>query len=210
MYTGDFTDEDWMLARLRMELHTIMHAFVSDVEDKERTSFSGDFLTHYYKLYAPAGLTFYPGIFGCKKVDEIADLIPDTMKMENGMCLPVLDLDASFDDFLQKTEDARQERVDRIGAGDEGAQLKFKAQRAGVKGVKGHHKGGNFQNFKGQPRGGKGMPMPQQRAPVTYNVSSKGNFGKGGGGGGYAMRTIPAGMKRIDPSMAQSEPKRFR
>jgi hypothetical protein len=192
-----------------MELHTICQAFVQDVEDKERTSFSADFVTHYYKLYAPAGLTFYPGIFGCKKMDEIVDLIPDTIKLDNNMLLPVLDLDASFDDFVQKAEDARQERVDRIGAGDEGAQLKFKAQRLGAKGPKGGYKGGNFQNFKGQQRGGKGnMPMPQQqRAPVTYNAAPKGNFGKGGG---YAMRTIPAGMKRIDPGMVQSEPKRFR
>merc|ERR1719193_1696275 len=137
--TIDFTEEDWMLARLRMELHTICHAFVEDVEDKERTSFSADFAPHYYKQYAHEGYYFVPGTFGCKNMDEICALIKDTLKVESSMMTSVLPVDTSFDDFVQLTEDARQERVDRIGAGDEGAQLKFKAQtqRFGVKGSKG-------------------------------------------------------------------------
>lgn len=229
--TIDFTEEDWMLARLRMELHTICQAFVEDVEDKERTSFSADFLAHYYKLYAPAGLSFFPTTFGCKTVPEIVELIKDTLKLESNMLLPVLDADASFDDFVQKTEDARQERVDRIGAGDEGAQLKFKAQRKGMnKGPKGNK--GDFQNFnRGAQKGGKGIPQhmqqrqpQQQQRPATFNNNKNNNGPKGGAKGGfnagkgtqqtYAMRTIPgaaAGMKRLQPSnIPQSAPKRIR
>merc|ERR1719204_1848517 len=136
-------------------------------------------------------------------------MIKDTIKLESNMLFPVLNADASFDDFVQKTEDARQERVDRIGAGDEGAQLKFKAQKKGAKG-----KGGDFQSFnKGAQRGGKGVPQMQQRVqqqrPQTFNKNSapaakggvKGNFSAGKGAAPtYAMRTIPgaaAGMKRI-------------
>jgi hypothetical protein len=213
-----------------MELHTICQAFVQDVEDKERTSFSADFLAHYYKLYAPAGCSFFPTTFGCKTVPEIVELIKDTLKLESNMLLPVLDADASFDDFVQKTEDARQERVDRIGAGDEGAQLKFKAQRKGMnKGPKGK---GDFQNFnRGAQKGGKGIPQhiqqrqpQQQQRPATFNNSKNNNGPKGGAKGGfnagkgtqqtYAMRTIPgaaAGMKRLQPSnIPQSAPKRIR
>jgi len=214
--TIDFTEEDWMLARLRMELHTICHAFVEDVEDKERTSFSADFAPHYYKQYAHEGYYFVPGTFGCKNMDEICALIKDTLKVESSMMTSVLPVDTSFDDFVQLTEDARQERVDRIGAGDEGAQLKFKAQtqRFGVKGSKGmQYKGGNYPQYYAKgPKGGKGsMPMTPQRTTYANGwpaPTPKGNYG--GKGDGYAMRSLP-GMKRLEPSMlTQSAAKRFR
>lgn len=193
---ADFTEEDWMLADIRVELHAVCHAFREDVEDKERTEFSVDFLQYYYSEYAtPRGKNFHPSIFGCQHARNVLELISDTVVEEDGMVVPKLSKDATFDDILKLTEDARQERVDRIGAGDESANLKFKARsmmnsKGSGKGNFGGNKGGFASRPQVQPYGNKG----------SYNS------------GGYSMRNIPQNNKRVQPGGMnfQSQPKRFR
>jgi len=193
---ADFTEEDWMLADLRVELHAVCHAFREDVEDKERTEFSVDFLGYYYKEYAtPRGKNFLPSIFGCQHAKNVVELISDTVVEEDGMVVPKLSKDATFDDILKLTEDARQERVDRIGAGDESANLKFKARNM-------MNSKGSGQGYFGGNKGG----FPNR--PPVQSYSNKGSYNSGG----YAMRNIPQNNKRTQPGGMnfQSQPKRFR
>jgi len=215
--TQDFAEEDWMLAALRMELHTLCHAFREDVKDKERTAFSSEFLLHYYKLYAPAGRQLFLAAYGCRKESELVELIKDTINLEDNLMLPLLAADASFDDFVNLTEEARQERRDRIGAGDEGAQLKFKAQKKGA--PKGGMKGngqvfgrGPIQHYpsKGASKGGKG-PSVVQKIPPQSQPQRYVNQGAARPGA-HPMRTIPGtapgALKRPQVSSFQSAPKR--
>jgi len=138
-----FSGEDWMLLELRAELHLLVHAFKEDVEDKDRFTFAAEHLSHYYKLYHENKKQFSLSMWGVKSVSECVEIIQDSCTVEDGMLCSKLDKNTPFDIIVQQTEDARQNRVDRIGAGDEGASLKFKApmRRApavvGAKGAKG-------------------------------------------------------------------------
>lgn len=210
--TMEWTPEDWMLAGLRMELHTLCHAFKEDVEDKERETFSADFLAHYHKLYSPPGHAFHHSTYAARNVAEVMDLIKDTIVLEQNMLIVQLEKNEGFDTFIQNTELAREERLNLIGAGDEGAKLKFKAQVKPKpnpnqnKGGKGFIRPG--QNKGAVMKGGK----PQQAQPQFSRAGPLGPAaGKGAGKGpstihkggptGYALRSIPgaapaAGIKR--------------
>jgi len=124
--TSTWTEEDWMLVDLRVELHLLCHAFRMDVDDEERTRFSGENLNHYYRLYN-GPKSFYVATYGAKTVEEVFEPVTDTITLEEDMVTPKLEQDTEFDVMMELTESARQERTDRIGAGDEGAKLKFKA-----------------------------------------------------------------------------------
>lgn len=141
-----------MLADLRVELHLLCHAFRMDVDDEERTKFSADNLTHYYRLYN-APKAFYVATYGAKKVDECLEPMSETVTVEGDMIVGKLDQDTEFDVLMEQVDTARQERTDRIGAGDEGAKLKFKAlprREAQQKGQRYSNVGG----YRDQQKGG--------------------------------------------------------
>jgi len=205
--TSRFTPEDWMLAELRLFFHTVIHAFKEDVEDKERVAFAQNFAAHYYKQYAPAHMPFNTQFYGCKNMTEIVDLVQDTLKIENNLLLSKLDKDTEFDIFVEKTESARQEREDIIGAGDESKRLRFKAvsrnqkkggapqqnQQQGPKAViKGNLKGAGkpFQRPIVHPAGkGQVVPIPvRSAAAIKPGMLAK---GKGGANLSYKMSLIP-------------------
>eukprot|EP00397_Hematodinium_sp_SG-2012_P003043 GEMP01003051.1.p1 GENE.GEMP01003051.1~~GEMP01003051.1.p1 ORF type:complete len:1173 (+),score=378.10 GEMP01003051.1:92-3610(+) len=123
--TSDFTDEDWMLAQLRVELHLLVHAFKEDVNDEERTTFPSMHLATYYKMYNYRNLMMCN--FECKSVAELCALVPDIAKEEGDLMVALREKDTSVTTLLEDTEKIRQDRVDRIRAGDEGSALKFKA-----------------------------------------------------------------------------------
>lgn len=178
-----------MLAELRLWFHTVIHAFKDDVEDKERVAFAQNFAAHYYKQYASIHMPFNTQFYGCKNMTEIADLVQDTLKIENNLLLSKLDKDTAFDTFLENTESARQEREDIIGAGDESKRLRFKAVSRNQK------KGGNPQHqgpktvIKGNLKGagkqfqrpivhpaGKGQAIPVKGPQIKPGVYGKGNY----------------------------------
>eukprot|EP00397_Hematodinium_sp_SG-2012_P016762 GEMP01017113.1.p1 GENE.GEMP01017113.1~~GEMP01017113.1.p1 ORF type:complete len:705 (+),score=201.73 GEMP01017113.1:26-2116(+) len=210
--TMNFSEEDWMLCDLRVELHLLCHAFREDVEDKDRVGFAAEHLVHYYKLYHDGKKTFSVAMFGAKSVAECVEIIADTVDVVDGMLMPQHDRAISLDFIIQQVEEARQTRSDRIGAGDEGATLKFKARRA-AKGAKGQHRTQNFTS-KGASKGhnvshssgAKGRNSYQQQNPPTSFRSGK--------GASYQMRPIPqqgGGYKRPEQSgFQQSAAKRFR
>jgi len=204
-----------MLLDLRVELHLLIHAFHEDVEDKDRVTFAADHLPHYYKLYHDGKKHFSLQTWGVKSVAECVEIISDTVDVEDGMLVAKHDRAINFDYIVQQTEDARQNRCDRIGAGDEGATLKFKAtpKRQHNKGHKGgykgqgynYQKGGNYMNkgnMKGQKSGGGGgsggpmqrLPQPGQQGPMGAKGAMKGkgpypSYGQPqmGGKGGKSM-----------------------
>jgi len=221
--TQFFTPEDWMLAELRMQLHTLCHAFREDVEDKERIGFSLDFMSHYFRLYAPPGLTFHHTAYGCKSAAEVVELVKDSFKVEDNLLMPVHGKEEEFDTFVNCCEEARVDRENLIGAGDEGAKLKFKARVVPQHQKKGPNNQGAKGGVKGNipPQKG-GRPavavVAQQGGSKGGNVAPKG-AGKGAFGGkglqqsSYTMSRIPGpagGLKRPLPSGA-SQPlqKRF-
>jgi len=209
--TMEWTPEDWMLAELRMQLHTLCYAFKEDVEDKERESFSADFVAHYFKLYAPPGHSFHHSTYAARSVNEVLELIKDTIALDQNMLIPQLKQEADFDAFIQNTELAREERLNLIGAGDEGARLKFKAQvkpkpnpnqnKAGKGFLRPGQKGGVVKGGKppqAQPQFSRAAPL----GPAAGKGAGKGpsTISKGGPPG-YALRSIPgappaAGIKR--------------
>jgi len=226
--TTAFTEEDWMLCDLRVETHLLVHAFRSDVEDKTRISFCPEHLGHYYRLYFNAQRQFSYSTFGAQSVAEALEIIAETVTVEDGMIVTQLPKDAKFDEIIQQTEDQRQERSDRIGAGDEGANLKFKAKR--FKG-KGDRKGGRGNSDDGrnprlerfnrdrvelrdnrdEVREGRRDDRPPRtlEPPRSYDVRDS----RGGKSETYTMRPIPSAatsMKRDRQGSNFPPPKRMR
>lgn len=143
----EFAEEDWMLAGLRNELFALLHAFRLDVDDPERPSFPAVHFPYYFQLYTGKSLNVMLNQFSVKSFDELARLVPDLFKHTIGVdefqlrkssdsLLQEYDLillgDAMDDvntatpaHFIELTEQARQERQDRLDAGDENAALTF-------------------------------------------------------------------------------------
>lgn len=222
--TQFFTPEDWMLAELRMQLHTLCHAFKEDVEDKERIGFSLDYLSHYFRLYAPPGVTFHQSTFGCKGAGEVIELIKDSFKVQDHLLMAVHGKGEEFDTFVNLCEEARVERENLIGAGDEGAKLKFKARviPQHVKRAPQGAKGGGGAKGPLANKGGRPAPAPAQQGGfkgghLAAKGAGKGPFGgKAGQPSTYTMARIPGalpsaagGIKRPLAGGAQPLQKRF-
>merc|ERR1719341_1021822 len=197
-----------MLCDLRVECHLLIHAFREDVEDKERISFLVEHLPFYYNLYAKRN--FASKTYGCKTIEEVFELIEETIAVEDKLMVSKKGKECDFDEIIQDTEDARQTRCDRIGAGDEGANLKFKARQQQPqnnnnnnnsnqnKGGKGKGRNNNNQSNQGPPRNND-MPRPRHIEAPRNNYNNKGggknnNFGgnkfqrpTGGKGAGNGM-----------------------
>merc|ERR1712243_230794 len=64
------SDEDWMLADIRAEIHYMIQSFKCDSTDVDRPSFTPALLAHYYKMYLK-NKNFVPSNFGCKTSEEV-------------------------------------------------------------------------------------------------------------------------------------------
>lgn len=136
---GHFKYEDWILLAWRIEFHLLLHAFLRDADDAERTGIPEAHVAHYFQLY-------YKMKLDPRKV--AADGLPQILKVLKGqlelvdnkggkMLRSKLDADIPWDDFVKDVEKYRRDRLRRIDAGDESAHLTFPraTPKAGVKGT---------------------------------------------------------------------------
>eukprot|EP00405_Crypthecodinium_cohnii_P012604 CAMPEP_0206444038 /NCGR_PEP_ID=MMETSP0324_2-20121206/14697_1 /ASSEMBLY_ACC=CAM_ASM_000836 /TAXON_ID=2866 /ORGANISM="Crypthecodinium cohnii, Strain Seligo" /LENGTH=1016 /DNA_ID=CAMNT_0053912031 /DNA_START=99 /DNA_END=3146 /DNA_ORIENTATION=- len=183
----DFKFEDWILMNLRFELHTMVHAFKKDVEDKDREGIHVENLLFYYNRYFKKVLSFKE--YGVETAEELFDLISDavyltpksviTSRLSDEMEAPLV--------FVKITEEARRFRTLKVDLGEEaqfGVKLNVAALTAISKnalprrlggGGGGHfHKG--YHQKGGQPyhQSYKGGPQGYQKGGYGY----KGGYGK--------------------------------
>lgn len=139
----EWSEEDWMLATLRAEIHTILHAFRLDVNDEDRVSFPVIHFPYYYQLYTGKNFTATGNSFNCRTIEELTRIIPETCKhtaslddfalrkesdpliSDYGLLFSSYDENSDMTVFIEVTEEARQNRTDRLDAGDENACLTF-------------------------------------------------------------------------------------
>lgn len=139
----EFSEEDWMLAQLRAEIHTVIHAFKKDVHDEERLSFPAVHFGFYFQLYTGKNFGNTLQMFSCKNLEELTRLVPDICKHTSVMdefelrkhkecliadydlVLPAFPIDSEMSVFVAETEAQRSLRTDRLDAGDENAALNF-------------------------------------------------------------------------------------
>jgi len=157
-----FTDEDWMLANARVELHDIVHAFKIDVNDPEQPSFPPSLATHYYQTYLKSK-SLNPTAFACDDVQTLVkEHLADTLDVDEstGLLKALHDKDVDYEKIWALVDAERDARETRVGAGDELSELKFSTKtppRAQVHGGKG---------FKGTKRSAGaplGMPPSKRR-----------------------------------------------
>jgi len=212
----EWTPEDWMLADLRYELHLLVTCFKTDLEtlivkqveekaskveedgkkdeedeiDPPFTTFTMNNMDHYYKLYAAKPLN--PTTWGVKKHQEIVNFVKDAITLEGeseDVVASGLAPDVDFLKILQLTEAARQERNDRLTAGDEKAILPFKAPKPplqriskGTTSTTGAIGKGQGQNQRNNQQYGNNNNNNQQYGNNNNNnnnMNNKGNSGKG-------------------------------
>lgn len=139
----EFSEEDWMLATLRAEMHAVMWAFKNDVNDEERLSFASIHFPYYYQLYTGKSFATTLNNFACKTLEEITRLVPEICKHtacmdefalrkeknqlieEYDLIFPALPIDTDMLKLIEMTDECRQNRTDRLDAGDENAALHF-------------------------------------------------------------------------------------
>jgi len=121
---ANFTFEDWAMLSLRFELHLLVHSFMRDCNDSERTGVHPEHLAFYYNKYYKKGLS--PKNYGVETIEELAGMVRDTVII----CAKVMesqlihDLDSN-EIFVKLTEESRRERQRRIDSGDMSAVIKF-------------------------------------------------------------------------------------
>jgi len=122
---ASYAYEDWALLGLRFEIHLLVHAFRRDLNDPERTAFHESHLAFYYNRYFKKAFTVKN--YGVTKLEDLVDMIKDTVEIstKNGCLEAQLSDDTPMDNFVKLTEDHRRDRMRRLDAGDETAQLKF-------------------------------------------------------------------------------------
>jgi len=124
-----FEIEDWMLLSIRFELHLLIHAFIKDANDSERTGFPESQLAFYYGKYFKKTLS--TKVFGVTGTSGLVSHIKDTISLEKSTQFleARLPADTSMQHFIKQTELARRVRERRLNVGDETAALNFvKAQ----------------------------------------------------------------------------------
>lgn len=130
---ANFGFEDWTMASLRYELHTLTHAFKRDVNDPERVGMFIDHLPFYYNKYYKKALN--PKFFGVETLPELLDFVHDTVVLnpKNKVLESQLPDDLeSVGIFTMLTEEARRDRNRRVDMGDESARLKMVAPQQAV------------------------------------------------------------------------------
>lgn len=120
-----FGFSDWALFQLRYELYLLQKAFAKDVEDPERPGIVEQHLMFYYNKYFRKQLS--PKHFGVNTIQELLDMVKDSITLEDGVLSTPLQEDVELPLFCKHTEERRRERQRRIDAGDESARLKLTA-----------------------------------------------------------------------------------
>jgi len=124
---SSFAFEDWALLSLRFELHLLVHSFMRDCNDADRTGIHPDHLAFYYNKYYKKGLN--PKSYGVENVEDLISMVRDTviivMKVIESQLIDDLETNEVF---LKLTEEARRERQRRLDSGDQTAQLKFQSR----------------------------------------------------------------------------------
>jgi len=121
---SSFAFEDWALLSLRFELHLLVHSFMRDCNDTERTGIDPDHLAYYYTKYYKKALN--PKSYGVETVKDLIFMVSDTVVPVLKVVESQLDDDLETNEvFVKLTEEARRERQRRLDSGDQTAQLKF-------------------------------------------------------------------------------------
>jgi len=122
---ANFAFEDWVLLTARVELHLLLHTFKKDVEDQDRTGFSEKDLPFYYNRYFKKMWNIKA--FATDKLEVVAKYIQDTFEIDakSSNLVPLLEAETEVARFVKLAEEHRRERVRRLDAGDESAELKF-------------------------------------------------------------------------------------
>merc|ERR1712008_39150 len=182
--------EDWALLSLRVELHLLIHAFRHDLGDPERASFHESHLSFYYNKYYK--LPFRVNNFGVEKLEDLIDMVKDTAEISGKSCLEAqLSDDTPMDNFVKLTEDHRRDRLRRLDAGDETAQLKFArpapSAPAPQKSAAGQQ-GSSWRGSQGGSAAGRDNKRPHSPGRGSYGGSraTAPRPSYGGGYGGYA------------------------
>lgn len=162
---SDFEFEDWVLLGARFEVHVLLHAFKKDVNDSDRSGFTEKDFAFYFSRYFKKALILKS--FGLDTMVGFVDLIKDAVSMEEKTSFfrPVLDDDTPITTFVKLAELHRRERVRRLDAGDETAELKF--PRTGVAPLQKPNVAASSSSWGGvRPNAGvifKQTPRPQQQ-----------------------------------------------
>jgi len=165
---AEFTPEDWILTLLRAELHYIIHAFKTDVNDDAREGFAAAHLSFYYRKYNNRDLHF--GSYGMKNIEELCEeLLSDLIEIDEKTLLRAkVAKDCDKITFLEQAEADRNDRANRLDAGDENAALKFTARSFNNKPVNKIPIPGHKGQGKGAAMGNKiplGTKVPQPVRP---------------------------------------------
>lgn len=199
---SNFAFEDWALLSLRFELHLLVHAFRHDAEDPERTGIPAEHLAFYYNKYYKKMLN--PKNYGVDTVDDLVELVKDTVPMEKLIESMVSDDLESNDIFIKLTEEARRDRQRRLDAGDDAAALKFSRPTA---------PGSAISASAPSTEGGTGGPPTPKPAPTALSPGmvksapftkaggavKPGLLGGGGGGAGKGQSSPGWGSGKDGP-----------
>jgi len=142
----EFSDEDWMLAQLRVEMHLMLHAFRKDVNDEERSAFPAIHFGHYYHVYTGKDFNVVLKMFNAGDLENLTKLVPEVCKhtkdimidqfalqshdgpllKDYDLIVPALEEELDIQELIALTDVSRQIRSDRLDAGDERSALQFK------------------------------------------------------------------------------------
>jgi len=154
-----FGSEDWRMLKLRFELHLMAHAFP---KDSGRPCFNSNLTQLYYSRYYRKQLLFKD--YGCDDMTAMVKLLDDTIGInaDTSTVETWLPIDTPLHNFIRLTEDERRDRLKRIDAGDESAQLKLRI----------HQPPGPPPKAPGPPWAPKAPgPPPQGRPTAKGNIS---------------------------------------
>eukprot|EP00427_Karlodinium_veneficum_P062582 CAMPEP_0169332704 /NCGR_PEP_ID=MMETSP1017-20121227/14865_1 /TAXON_ID=342587 /ORGANISM="Karlodinium micrum, Strain CCMP2283" /LENGTH=821 /DNA_ID=CAMNT_0009427871 /DNA_START=58 /DNA_END=2524 /DNA_ORIENTATION=+ len=185
---ANFKYEDWILLAWRYELHLLVHAFAADANDSDRPGIPEDHLPNYYKIYYKTKLD--PSKLGCDNLQKVFKILklPALQLVDKGgkskILSSELDKETSLKDFIVDVETYRRNRLRRIDAGDESAQLKFPKNtpaKGGGKGKADAPKAPNAPTVASAPGVGKAATPPKTPAPkaVVANPAAAAAAGAG-------------------------------
>jgi hypothetical protein len=121
---ANFKWEDWILLTWRYQLHLLAHAFATDVADPDRPGIPEEQLPHYYNIYYKAKCD--PTQIGCADFPKAFKLLKLAgLELKSKILSSSLDKEMPVKDFIVGIEQYRRDRIRRIDAGDESAQLRF-------------------------------------------------------------------------------------
>jgi hypothetical protein len=171
---ANFKYEDWILLAWRYEMHLLVHAFATDVNDPDRPGIPEEHLKHYYKTYFKN--TLDPSKLGVDSVEKIFKVLKMSALQladkggKSKILTCELGKETPLKDFIVEVETYRRNRLRRIDAGDESAQLKFPKNapaKAGGKAKAEAPKAPSAPKAASAPGAGKAATPPKAKAVVA-------------------------------------------